>query len=273
LQEILHSEFHIPNSEFLQSEIPNPQSATPMTLPFVSSPRTDTPVLLLHGILGSFEAEMEPLAPYFEQDFYVAGVDFRLHGTAAAADAASITLDGLVDDVLEAMETLDLPSAHLCGYSLGGFVALALAHRAPQRVRSIVMHGTKFYWTEENASMFADEMRADTIGSKQPRWAARLAVQHGSEHWRRLCNAASDFVRGLPGVFTEAQAKEVAVPVQVGTGDRDELVPPEEALALYRALPAGALSVLPDTRHAFHLIDRTRFCNDAKTFILRADGR
>ena len=244
-----------------------------MTLPFISSPRTDTPVLLLHGILGSFEAEMEPLAPYFEQDFYVAGVDFRMHGTAAVADATSITLDGLVDDVIEAMDALDLPSAHLCGYSLGGFVALALAHRLPQRVRSIVMHGTKFYWTEENTSTFADEIRADAIGLKQPRWAARLAVQHGNEHWRPLCNAASDFVRGLPGLVTEAHASEVTVPVQVGTGDHDELVSPEEAMALYRALPAGALSVLPSTRHAFHLIDRTRFCNDAKAFILRADGR
>jgi pimeloyl-ACP methyl ester carboxylesterase len=98
-------------------------------------------------------------------------------------------------------------------------------------------------------------------------------VQHGNEQWRPLCNAASDFVRDLPGLFTEVQAREVTVPVLVGTGDHDELVPPEEAMALYRVLPAGALSVLPDTRHAFHLIDRTRFCNDAKAFMLRADAR
>ena len=242
-----------------------------MSLPFVSIPRTDTPVLLLHGILGSFEVEMAPLVPYFEQDFFIAGVDFRMHGTAAG-DGAAITLDGLCQDVIAAMDTLEVESAHLCGYSLGGFVGLALAHRFPDRVRSVLMHGTKFYWTDENAAMFADGLRAEFIGSRQPRRAAKLAVQHGGDHWRALCDAASEFVRALPGVFSEAQAREVAVPVLASIGDRDELVAINEVAALYGVLPNGELSVLPNTRHPFHLLDRLRFCADAKAFFLRADA-
>ena len=37
------------------------------------------------------------------------------------------------------MDQLDLPRAHLVGFSLGGMVALEMANRAPQRVASLCL--------------------------------------------------------------------------------------------------------------------------------------
>ncbi|MBL0174963.1 MAG: alpha/beta fold hydrolase [Ignavibacteria bacterium] len=231
-----------------------------MSTRFMFGSREDAPILLLHGILGTFESEMAPLVPFLERDRFLIGADFRMHGSAAG-EGSGITLDGLCDDALAAMDAHGIESAHVAGYSLGGFVGLALAHRRPERVKSVLLHATKFYWTADNARGFADGMRPDRIEEKQPRWAARLATLHGGEHWRVLCEAASDFVLSLPGQFTETEAAGVHCPVRVSVGDRDELVSIEECAALYRVLPAGSLSVLANTRHPFGLIDLAGFAD------------
>jgi pimeloyl-ACP methyl ester carboxylesterase len=231
-----------------------------MSTRFTFGSRQDSPILLLHGILGTFESEMAPLVPFLERERFLIGANFRMHG-GAAGEGTGITLEGLCDDALAALDAHGIEGAHIAGYSLGGFVGLALAHRRPERVKSVLLHATKFFWTADNARDFAAGMRPDRIEEKQPRWAAKLAALHGGDHWRALCEAAADFVLSLPGQFTETEAAGVHCPVRVSVGDRDELVSVEESAALYRALPAGSLSVLANTRHPFGLIDRTAFAD------------
>ena len=43
------------------------------------------------------------------------------------------------DDMVALLDHLALPSIHVCGMSMGGFVAVDLAHRYPDRVKSLIL--------------------------------------------------------------------------------------------------------------------------------------
>ncbi len=237
-----------------------------------SGNRTDPAVLLLHGILGTYQSELAPLAERLALTHYVVGIDFRMHGRSIAP-ADAFTMQGLCDDVLAVLNAEGITQAHVVGYSLGGYVALQLERTAPGSILSIYMHGTKFYWTDAAINAFTHALDPEVIRAKQPRWADRLESLHASQgtgHWQDLCRAASAMILGLAGHFPEDALASVTVPVCVSIGDRDELVPIDEAVALFRALPAGSLAVLPATRHPLPSADADLLAHHVRKHMLRA---
>ncbi len=90
-------------------------------------------VFLLHGI-GSSATSWDRVVPYLT-DFRLIAID--LPGYGASADAP-FTLDSLADR-LATMIDAEGGSAHLAGVSFGALVALAVARRTPERVRSLVL--------------------------------------------------------------------------------------------------------------------------------------
>lgn len=103
-------------------------------------PERPVDVLFLHAngfnartyasILGPLGAEMRVLA-----------ADQRGHGrsTLPADTHGRTSWEGLRDDLLALMETLDLSNLILSGHSMGGTVTVLAQAEAPQRVRSLVL--------------------------------------------------------------------------------------------------------------------------------------
>ena len=52
------------------------------------------------------------------------------------------SMEILADDLEKLLQVLDVPSAHLVGHSMGGFVAQLMALRHPLRVKSLVLAAT-----------------------------------------------------------------------------------------------------------------------------------
>lgn len=236
-----------------------------------AGPGDSDPVLLLHGILGSIGSELEPLVPCLAEDCFVLSLDFRMHGESVSP-APDFSIGDLCDDIILLLDRLGIHAAHAFGYSLGGYAALYLEKTRPGRLRSLLMHGTKFYWDEDTAAQFALHLDPDSIAKRRPKWAELLRSQHdvqGADHWKRLCRAAGEFVRSLPGRFPEADCAAIGIPVQVSLGDRDDLVPLAEAASLARALPKGSLSVLPDTRHPIGACDPALLAGQMRAFMRR----
>ena len=159
------------------------------------------------------------------------------------------------------------------GNSLGGYVALALARAAPERVRALALVGAR-----------AD---ADTPERRAVREATiELVEREGAEAlWREMspqlfsASAPADVVergRGIaldqdPRDLVEAIAvmrdrpdssdvvREFEGPLLVAVGAHDSFFPPEQAQALAESAPAGRFQLFAETGHLAGLERPDRF--------------
>lgn len=211
-------------------------------------------LLLLPGLLGSIKTQWPTFAEALAQDYYVVLMDLRGHGRSTN-QAPELRPDAMVQDVLGLLDHLKIGQVHVAGYSLGGYLGLILAQNQPRRVGSLVMHAAKFYWTEETAEQMRQQLDPDKMAQKVPVYADQLVQAHGGRQWRDLVRQAADLVSWLVvNGLREKMLANIQTPILVSVGDRDELIPLNEAYRLSRALPNGSLLTLPGVRHPFQTI-------------------
>lgn len=95
-----------------------------------------TPLLLIMGAVYSSDM-WYPALPALTAAHQVIRFDNQGIGQSTWARPASI--DVMVDDALAVLDASGVGSAHVYGISLGGVIALELAARIPDRVRSLVL--------------------------------------------------------------------------------------------------------------------------------------
>lgn len=109
------------------------------------------PLLLSHSLF--FTRRMfDPLIAQLGGGYRVVAYDHRGQGDSAAAPVEQLDMDTLTDDAAALVEALDLGPCHVVGNSMGGFIALRLAARRPDLVRSAVAVGSS---AEEEHSLAA----------------------------------------------------------------------------------------------------------------------
>ncbi len=107
----------------------------------------DAPWLVLSNSLATDLRMWEPQITTFSQTHRVLCYDTRGHGQSEAAQGP-YTFDQLTGDMLALCDGLDIAQANVVGLSLGGMTALALAMRAPDRVRRLVCCDARVYAPE-----------------------------------------------------------------------------------------------------------------------------
>jgi lipase len=94
------------------------------------------PIILVHGLIGSFAGERTVSLPH---PALVLSPDLLGYGTQADAGPESITIEAQVE-YLRAVADRAAPGSrvHLAGHSVGGVIAMAFAHRFPGQVARVV---------------------------------------------------------------------------------------------------------------------------------------
>jgi len=216
--------------------------------------RQNPPLLLLPGLMGAISSQWRKFTRPLMTDYRVILMDLRGHGHSTNS-ATALMPNRMAQDVAGLLDFLEIPEVHISGYSLGGYLGLLLALNQPRRVSTLLMHATKFYWTEEAAKKMQQQLDPVVMEKKGPAYVDQLMQEHGARQWRILVRQAVDltFFLADKGV-RESMLKHMQTPVLISLGDRDEMVPLPEAVRLSRVLPQGELIVLPGTRHAFQSI-------------------
>src|SRR3954447_16134817 len=94
------------------------------------------PLVLIHGFSGT-AAVWEPVLPALQEHHDVTAVTLLGHCRGAAfADGVTPSFDALADGIERDLDAAGIEKAHLVGNSLGGWLALELAHRG--RALSVV---------------------------------------------------------------------------------------------------------------------------------------
>lgn len=99
------------------------------------------PVLLLMGIGAGFEVWGSFSERLVELGYRVIAVDMPGAGGSAAL-LPPRRMAGLAGIAIDVLDVLQIERAHVLGISFGGLLAQEVAHRSPQRVRSLVLVAT-----------------------------------------------------------------------------------------------------------------------------------
>ena len=219
-------------------------------------------VVLLHGFAGTGRMWDPVVARLDGERYRPLAPDLRGHGTAAAR--RPVSLDAIADDVLGLV-------AHpftLCGYSMGGRIALHTALVAPDRIDRLVLVATTAGIEDpsERAQRRAadDALAASTergsIEAFADRWTAQPLFAgtppQAAAAWRAdiLDNEPAALAAALRGAGTGSMEPlwerlgELTMPATVLAGSRDaKFLALGERLAA--ALPRGELDIVQGAGH------------------------
>jgi pimeloyl-ACP methyl ester carboxylesterase len=208
-------------------------------------------VLLLHAWPPDERMWEKQLAPIRGAGFEP--VTPRLYGRGAS-------IDGWAAELLREVEG---PFVAV-GASMGGYCALALARRAPERVVGLVLAGSR-------AGADSDERRRG-----RDETAAQLRAEGVPDDFETNASAeelavAQEAMRDRPDL--SGVVASFGGPVLVCVGDADEIVSVEEASALAESAIDGALVVFEETGHLLNLEQPDRFNDVLSGFLARWSSR
>ncbi|HUP84040.1 MAG TPA: alpha/beta hydrolase [Acidimicrobiales bacterium] len=203
------------------------------------------PLLLVSG-LGQVGKRWRRVVPLLADRFTVVTFDNRETGGTGPCEGG-FTLRDIAADALELMTSLGFERFFLCGISMGGMISQEIVRAAPVRVRAAVLLST-----HGGASVSVQPPDLGVLGPGAD----------GTPTWARL--AGPGFYEAHPDVIDEETAlsvesatppagygrqmqaiqqfdggagvRDLGVPIVVGHGDRDPLVPYENGVRLAKAL-------------------------------------
>lgn len=223
-------------------------------------------LLLLHGALGS-KKQMEPLVTLLNDYIDVESINFSGHGGNEIPES-DFSLEMFTNDVLNEIDKYKPSKANILGYSLGGYVALNLALKYPQKINKVITLSTKLKWDPDFAQKEAQKILPEVIEKNNPKFAEKLSIIHSPQDWRLICQKTSDFFIELgSNHLSEEDMSKIEHPVLLSTGDRDEIATFPETYHIYKRMANSQLLVMPNTGHLIDKMDHISLIHDFKRFL------
>lgn len=185
-------------------------------------------------------------------------------------------VEQMADDVLTLLDGLGIAAAHLVGHALGGHIGLALALKAPQRLKSVVAvnawarleaHTARCFDTR--LSLLRDSgndafIRATPLFLYPAAWMAarpkRLAEEE--KHQRMAFPGAPTTEARIAAVRAfdiQDRLNEIATPVLSLAAEDDMLVPWTAGRDLASGLANGTFALMPRGGHACNVTEAETF--------------
>src|SRR4051812_42491008 len=223
-------------------------------------------VVLLHGFPLSkdmWRHQLEALA----EGHRVIAPDLRGHGESPAPEGA-YEMDAMADDVVELLDRLEISEPVVVGgLSMGGYVALALVLRHPERVRGLMLIDTRAAADTPEAARLRVETAKGVLRSRStqamietmvPRIFGKTTLEkHPGKIEPMLAVMEQTTPQGVAGALRgmavrpdrRAALPSIDVPTLVMVGQDDVISPPSEAREISQAIPRARLEVIPAAGH------------------------
>jgi pimeloyl-ACP methyl ester carboxylesterase len=255
---------------------------------------TGAPLLFIHEFAGDHRS-WEPQVRYFSGSYRCityAARGYPPSDVPVAPEAYS--QQRAADDAIAVLDGLGVSRAHVVGLSMGGFAALHLLLRYPDRVRSAVVAGAGYGAQPEQREPFrlesgavAAAFEADGSARVAERYAvgpARVQFQNKNPRgWAEFAAALGEHspvgsaltMRGVqavrPSLYAlRSELAAITAPVLIMAGDEDEGCL-EPALMLKRTIPSAGLAILPKTGHTANLEEPGVFNAAVDRFLAAAE--
>lgn len=243
------------------------------------------PLLLIHG-WGMHGGMWKSVAERLAQHFHVMAVDLPGHGYSRGQKTGDA---GSLDEIVDMLSAQFEQPLAVCGWSLGGQVALRWAMRYPQQVQRLVLVASTPCFVRLDGWRYAlsEEILEEFAASLQHHYALTLkrflSLQiRGSDQEREVLAILRDglFSRGEPeldalqagleilrGSDLRGALPEVSQPALVLAGERDTLIPRQAAQYLADKISGGKLVTIKGAAHAPFLSHPDEFVMQLMTFL------
>lgn len=237
------------------------------TLNVYTQGKIGNPVLLfLHAFPFCADMWKEQLS-LFSEKFYCVAPDLPGFGDSALPDHA-VTFEHYVDSILKYLTDSKLDQAVWCGLSMGGYIALRMYERAPEKCRALILCDTKAGADGSEAKLkrwgaiqMLQKNRAEFI---QTQWQALVGESSKTSvslknRFEDLVSKVSDdgIATGLVALATRTDSvpmlSKIRVPVLVVVGEEDKVTPKSESELMVQAISGGQLKSLDRTGHLSNL--------------------
>lgn len=256
-----------------------------------SSAPGQPPVLFVHGSGPGVSAwaNWRLALPVISQQRRVIAPDMVGFGYTDRRAGIAYTMDTWVQQALDLIDALELPQVDLVGNSFGGALSLALAIRAPQRVRRLVLMGSV-------GVPFAITRGLDAVWGYQPSLAnmkglldifaySRALVTDELAQLRYEASIRPGFQESFAAMFpvprqrwvdamcsSEAAIRALPHETLIVHGREDKVIPLQNSLTLSQWIPNSQLHVFGHCGHWTQIEHAARFARLVADFLGEADA-
>jgi 3-oxoadipate enol-lactonase len=222
------------------------------------------PILLIHGLGGSSLGEWYPIGQKLATGRRVILIDQRNHGHAPQGTGA-YEVEDVADDIAAVLDVIGVDIVDVVGYSMGGSIAQALAHRHPGRVARLVLiatfatHPGKMKWIRRIGAVVARAWeRLTGFGTPEVRTGYLLATGsvkpvHSRWLWnethRRTPDAGAQATLAVLRFDSRPWIGRLGLATMVVIPGNDLLVPVAWQYELAGLIPNVRVVEIPGARH------------------------
>jgi 3-oxoadipate enol-lactonase len=235
------------------------------TANFVLHYRTDgtmgKPVILFANSLGSDLRIWDGVVERLAAEYFLVRYDLRGHGLSEAP-APPYSVTDLAGDIVTILDELKIAQAIVCGVSVGGLIAQAIAVNYPERVRALVLSdtGAKIA-TAEAWQQRIDKVRADGVASlvdmTMERWfAAGFRARSAADvrgYGLMLRQTSADGYIGTCAALRDGDLRRAVATIRQPTlvicGAEDVATPPALGRELASLIPGARFSLIEQAAH------------------------
>lgn len=252
-----------------------------------------TPILFVHGFASDYRRNEHQMR-FFSRNYRTITYSARGYEPSdVPTDPRKYSWDLVVDDIGGLLDAIGVERAHICGFSMGGEVALSFTLRRPDRVLSLTYaaggygSGSRRERWLPTVDELADTYRREGMAGPRARaytesWEqAKRKDPRGWAEWRErfmeynavgMANTLAYVSKHRPDVTTLGpQLRALETPVLIVIGDEDE--PGHEAsLFVKRAVPLAGMEMFARTGHPVSMEEPGRFNRTVQEFLTAVES-
>lgn len=222
---------------------------------------TEKPAIVFANSLGSDLRIWDEVATRLAGDFRVVRYDLRGHGLTEAAKPP-YSADDLARDVAGVLDALEIRQAIVCGVSVGGLIAQAVALNHSERVRALVLCdtgariGTADAW-QQRIDKVCDSGVESLVQMTMERWFSASFRERRSNDVRGYSNmlrqTSADGYVGTCAALRDTDYRQALLQIEKPTlvlcGAEDIATPPELGRELAGLIPGAQFSLIDNAAH------------------------
>lgn len=199
--------------------------------------------MLLHGGLGAiddFGGQIQALSAAHR----VLAIDSRGHGRSSEGEL-QISYHRMGLDVIAVMNTLNIRSATIVGWSDGGIIGLDIGINFPDRIDGLFLIGAYYLASGGRPSIQNDNLMAAYFKRAEKQY---MAISPTPDNFKEFSSKLLEMWRLEPN-YSEAQLRALTMPTIVAQGAYEEAIDEGHARRMAELIPAAEFWLIENASH------------------------